>query len=279
VLPDRTLDPWGLIEPKAAWVTVLLVASLGFVNYVLLKLYGTRGVGITAFLGGLVNSTVAVTELSGRVREGNAEVVAATHGGLMLAVAAMLVRNAVLLGILAPRALLVAGAPLAAMLSASGLLAAWCSFGGPRRGQRDSLSEASESAQVPETPTIRLSSPFSLRAALQFGLIFLAFEVSAALTQRFLGSGAYYGVSAVGGVVSSASAVASAGTLASQGRLTAGVAAHGAVIASLTSALVNLPLVARIGANRTLTRRFGWGLAFIAIVGILSLLLVDALVQ
>ena len=42
VLPTGSLDPWALVEPRAAWVTVILIATLGFTNYVLLKLYGTR---------------------------------------------------------------------------------------------------------------------------------------------------------------------------------------------------------------------------------------------
>src|SRR6185503_14319846 len=68
ILPSGTVDPWGLIAPRSAWVTVILIAALGFANYILLKLYGTRGVELTGFLGGLVNSTVTVAELASRAR-------------------------------------------------------------------------------------------------------------------------------------------------------------------------------------------------------------------
>jgi len=71
-LPEGSVDPWGLVEPRAAWVTVLLIAGIGFANYVLLKAYGNRGIELTGFFGGLVNSTVTVTALAVRVRE--------THG-------------------------------------------------------------------------------------------------------------------------------------------------------------------------------------------------------
>jgi hypothetical protein len=57
VLPDHAVDPWGLVIPRAAFVAVLLISALGFVNYVLWKLLGSRGLAATAFLGGLVNST------------------------------------------------------------------------------------------------------------------------------------------------------------------------------------------------------------------------------
>src|SRR5581483_3214860 len=65
-LPPGALDPWGLIDPREAWITVILLAALRFANYVLLKLYGTRGIELTGFLGGLVNSTVTVAELASR---------------------------------------------------------------------------------------------------------------------------------------------------------------------------------------------------------------------
>jgi uncharacterized membrane protein (DUF4010 family) len=66
ILPVGSIDPWGLVDPRAAWITVILVAALGFTNYVLLKLYGARGIEFTGFLGGLVNSTVTVAELTER---------------------------------------------------------------------------------------------------------------------------------------------------------------------------------------------------------------------
>jgi len=39
-LPPGTVDPWGVVEPRTAWVTVILIAGIGFVNYILWKLYG-----------------------------------------------------------------------------------------------------------------------------------------------------------------------------------------------------------------------------------------------
>jgi uncharacterized membrane protein (DUF4010 family) len=42
-LPGRFVDRWGLLNPRQAWVTVIVVASIGFVNYVLLRIYSQRG--------------------------------------------------------------------------------------------------------------------------------------------------------------------------------------------------------------------------------------------
>jgi uncharacterized membrane protein (DUF4010 family) len=43
ILPDRFVDRWQLLNPRQAWVTVIVLASIGFLNYVLLRLYSRRG--------------------------------------------------------------------------------------------------------------------------------------------------------------------------------------------------------------------------------------------
>jgi uncharacterized membrane protein (DUF4010 family) len=93
-LPKGAIDPYGLFRPRPAWITVILIAGIGFINYVLWKLYGARGIKIAGFLGGLVNSTVTVGELAGRVRNAAPSAVSAAYQGIVLATAAMIVRNA-----------------------------------------------------------------------------------------------------------------------------------------------------------------------------------------
>ena len=267
ILPLGSIDPWGLVQPRPAWITVLLIAGLGFTNYVLLKLYGARGIELTGFLGGLVNSTVTVAELMQRARAlgsfGDA-----TYRGVILATAAMLVRNAVILGLLAPAVLLNSIAPLALMV-----IGAACALAlKPKRIHENSQTDTTASppdgaGAVDPTLLSALQSPFSLTAALQFGGIFLALEIAGTLGQRLLGQLGFYAVSVIGGAVSSASAVASAANLAAAATLTPQTAATGAVIASAMSALVNLPLVARLADDRALTRRIAWAHGAIVILG------------
>jgi len=91
------------------------------------------------------------------------------------------------------------------------------------------------------------------------------------LAERALGEAGFYAVSALGGLVSSASAVASAANLASTGTLSPMVAGVGAIVASLASALVNLPIVSRVARDRRLTRRVAvviGGLLLVAALGV-----------
>ena len=256
-LPEGAIDRWGVLEPRSILVTVILIAGLGFVNYILLKLYGARGVELAGFLGGLVNSSVAVGELATRVRETEGQMTDVAYRGILLAVAAMIIRNGILLAVLAPSALQVALPTLALMLISCAALV----FGFRRFSQ----------APEPETtPVLHLESPFSLQSALKFGAILLIIQVAAVVAQQVVGQFGIYAVSLLGGLFSSASTVAAAADLTSKAVIAPSVAGICAVIASLTSALVSWPLVMQ-SQERSLVRRVLWSLGVIALFGVVGL--------
>jgi uncharacterized membrane protein (DUF4010 family) len=182
---------------------------------------------------------VTVTELADRVHQASGKLVEVTRRGVILATAAMLVRNAVILGVLAPSALWSAAPTLLLMLAGA---AAATLF---RRERAD--------ARGGEIP--KMTSPFSLSSALRFGVMFLLLAVAGTLAQRAFGQAGFYVVSALGGFISSASAVASAANLAVAGQIAPDVAGNGAILASLASASIHLPLVIRVGRTPALSRR------------------------
>jgi len=249
VLPTHTVDPWGLIEPRAAWMTVILIAAIGFVNYILWKISGEKGLQLTSFFGGLVNSTVAVTELSNRVRESGGELEGAAYGGVLLSTVAMAIRNALILGILDFETFKASLFPLALLL----LPCVW-SFWQAKKSTPSGISDG--------TPILPLKTPFSLVAAIKFGMIFLVMQMLAALANASLGKLGFYAISAVGGLVSSASAVAAAAALVGHGKILAGVGGIGAIVASLASTAVNIFIVAKFANSRNLTIRLAKVLLF-----------------
>jgi uncharacterized membrane protein (DUF4010 family) len=272
-LPKGSIDPWKLVQPREAWLTVILVAGIGFVNYVLWKMYGTRGIQVAAFLGGLVNSSVAVIELAKRVYETQGRLTEIAYQGIILATGAMLVRNGLLLAILSPVALKSSALALALMLTAITGLGLIHFLSNLKLSMRSLEPTDSSNRESEEAPTeLNFESPFSLQSALKFGLIFLALQIAAVLAQKALGQFGFYGISLLGGLISSASAVASAAILADHGTLSAKVAGTGAVLASVTSALVNLPLVARISRSRQLSIRLTIALGLVSVLGLIGTL-------
>ena len=257
-LPMGAIDPWELIEPRAAWVTVILIAAIGFVNYILWKLYGPRGTELSGFFGGLVNSNFTVIELSSRVRQAPPSFIETAYRGILLATMAMITRNATLLLLLAPLALMSSLAAFGMMLLTSIALVAW-SY---RASRRDPVDNADP---------IRLETPFSLVQALKYGMIFLGLHIVGGLTQREFGDLGFYFVSVIGGLLSSASAVAAAASLEAQGAVTAEAAGVAALLASFTSLAFSLSFVLRT-RNTVLVRRLGVATVCIAIAGVSGLL-------
>jgi uncharacterized membrane protein (DUF4010 family) len=260
VLPNRFIDPWELLNPREAWLTIILIAALGFLNYILLRLFSTRGIYYAAVFGGLVNSTATIAELSGAVKAAGS---AGTSTGVvinLLTIVAMFVRNLALLSVFSPHAGLIALWPILVMaLSATGF--AWWQNRTPG-----------------ESPSLKIASPFEVRSITGFGLLFVIIQVAGSLGQRFLGNYGTIGVGILGGFVSSASTTAAAASLAMHGRITPETAALSTVVTSIASTLVNLPIVYRATKDRRLIRILllisvvitALGLSVLGLVGFLS---------
>src|SRR5271156_5440795 len=255
VIPDRFVDPWQLINPRAAWVIVIVIAGIGFVNYVLLKLYGTRGLYLSAFLGGLVNSTAAAAELAKPLGAGVTSSGVAV-AALLLTIVAMFARNLFILAIFSPAAITTAAGPLIVMALVALVLV------------RRSRARAGDA-----TSEIQLQSPVSIAHVLNFAGLFLLIQVVSTLGERHLGKFGFLGISVLGGLVSSASTTAAAANMVAHGQLQPGLAGTGVVLASLASALVNLPIIQRQAKNPALFRKLAAFTIALAVLGIAVLLL------
>src|SRR3989338_10517786 len=69
-LPNQGYGPWQVFNPYIIWWMVVLIAAIGFVAYVAIRMVGTRhGLLITALLGCVVSST-AMTVTLARLAQG-----------------------------------------------------------------------------------------------------------------------------------------------------------------------------------------------------------------
>ena len=105
----------------------------------------------------------------------------------------------------------------------------------------------------------------------------LIFSLAGTLAQRYLGIFGFYAVSITGGLLSSASAVAAVGTVAAHNEVPVQIAVNGAVLASLASTLIHIPLVARVASQRSLTARLSFARGIIAGLGSAGVILHDSL--
>jgi uncharacterized membrane protein (DUF4010 family) len=258
VLPNRYIDPWQLFNPSDAWISVIAIAGIGFVNYVLLRIYSTRGLYLGAIFGGLVNSAT-VAEIGLRLK--GTGMVARTTTLCLLTTIAMFARNLILATIFSPRSLSGTLAPLLAMTMVAGF---WM--------WRDRRIEES----VPGTLT--LTSPISLAKVAWFGVVFISIQIAGTLLTKYFGSEGMLATGVFGGLVSSASTTAAAATMAMHGKITPALAGSATVLTSLASAAVNLPIVWRTTKNKAVVRSLAMKMATVIAVGI-AVVAVDRVFQ
>jgi uncharacterized membrane protein (DUF4010 family) len=77
-------------------------------------------------------------------------------------------------------------------------------------------------------------------------LVFLFLNVVGALAERNFGSASFYFVSVASGLLSSGSSIASSATIIRHHELSASTGVNGVVLSSLTSILINVPLLRRL---------------------------------
>ncbi|MBI3097229.1 MAG: MgtC/SapB family protein [Planctomycetes bacterium] len=70
LIPSRTYDPWGALNPHKIWLLVVLISGISFTGYILVQTLGAKaGIGLTGLLGGIVSSTATTTTFAQRSRD------------------------------------------------------------------------------------------------------------------------------------------------------------------------------------------------------------------
>ncbi|UVE50076.1 MgtC/SapB family protein [Haloferax larsenii] len=230
LLPNRPLGPWDAVRPQTVWLLVVAVSAIGFVNYVIIKRYGERGIAITGFFGGLVNSTAVIGEIAGRTQR-NPSIRPLAVGAILMADAAMAIRNLSLIVVFVPEIALEVGLPLGLI----GLVG---------------VSYALHSREWSVDLDVAFESPFSLKSALRFGLFFLVVLLASAAAQETFGTTGFVVTSFLGGFVSSGSVVTTVVTLYGGGQIGSTTAVVGVLAGTAASIFVKILLAASV--DRTL---------------------------
>jgi uncharacterized membrane protein (DUF4010 family) len=240
LLPDRFIDPWHVLNPRSVWLTVVIVSALSFVNYVLLRQYGTRGLRYSAILGGLVNSAATVALLGQEVRD-DRTTVDAMPTYVTLANLAMILRNCALVVIFSfPRGIQTSISTvivLVPMLLAAGIVALVAIL-----GSRRSKQEAPQQLEQEAPQKRRLKSPLELRAVLGFGLLFLSLSVISGVANHLFGTIGFLVVVVVGALASTASSSVLVGQQLSSGYVAGSSAAIAMFLVTLVGLLENIAI-------------------------------------
>src|SRR5437879_9386102 len=257
LLPPGFIDPWHIVNPRSIWITVIVVSALNFVNYILLRLFGIKGLRYSAILGGLVNSATT-TVLLGEEIKANPDLATTTPADFMLAYLAMIVRNGALVAIFSwvagPQtslAVLLILGPMAVVAAAISLIILLRTKPNPQ--------------QLSQKPA--LTSPLAIRSVLRFGLLFLALTVISGLAQRLFGSLGFLVVVVLGALASAASSAVLVGTQVRLHLLAPDAAALAMYFASLVGLVENVVIFYTVTRHRAICLRLALFSLLIALSG------------
>jgi uncharacterized membrane protein (DUF4010 family) len=87
-LPDRPIGPYGVLNPHALWLFVILVLAIGACGHVLTRAIGARfGLPLAGFASGFVSSTATIGSMGGLAARNPANLLAAVAGATLSTVA------------------------------------------------------------------------------------------------------------------------------------------------------------------------------------------------
>ncbi|ELZ54783.1 MULTISPECIES: MgtC/SapB family protein [unclassified Haloferax] len=252
LLPEGQVGPWDAVSPRTVWLLVVAVSAIGFVNYVIIRRYGERGIAITGFFGGLVNSTAVIGEIAGRTNR-NPSIRPLAAGAILMADAAMALRNLSLVAVFVPELAVEVGVPL-------GLIALV------------GVGYALHTREWGVDLDVAFESPFSLESALRFGVFFLLVLLASAAAQEYFGATGFVVTSFLGGLVSSGSVVTTAVTLYDGGTIGGTTAVVGVLAGTAASIAVKVALAASV--DRELLGPVARRSALLVVAGVVGVIIV-----
>jgi uncharacterized membrane protein (DUF4010 family) len=102
ILPNQTIDPWHLFNPRNFGILIATIAAIQFGGYISIHLFGERfGMALTGFLGGLVSSTIVFATLPSILRT-HPHSIPAIIASAILATLAMLVDIIIIIFVASP---------------------------------------------------------------------------------------------------------------------------------------------------------------------------------
>ena len=249
VLPDRPFTEFAL-NPRKLWMIVVLVSSVGFAGYFLIRRFGqTSGWWLSGVAGGIISST-AFSVAAGRIAQRNPAQSGHAFQAVVLASSMMYLRLLALVALVSPSFVAVLWWRMI-LMCAAGLVIAWL--------------VRPENGNTAGSEVSTLQNPFEVIPALVFAAVFVVFTVVTAVVRSHFGNAGLLTLSALVGFTDITPVVLS---LVNSATVTSTLVAA-AVIAMMTNTLVKgVYFSTLVGSLRKATLvRFGlWALLHVPLI-------------
>lgn len=248
IVPDQTLDPLGVVNPRNVWLMVVLIVGLGLAGYIVYKFFGQNaGILLSGILGGVISSTATTASYSKAIPASGVAGVSYSSTIIAIAWTTLYVRLFFETLVVAPefRALWLPLGILFAVSAATTLL----------------LWKRSDSVrtQMPEQ-----QNPSEMRTALVFGIIYSLVIFGAAFAREKWGSHGLLTMAVLSGITDMDAITLSTAKLVHANKMTATEGAPVIITAAISNVFFKGVIAGMWGGRRMF---FGlilpWGLSLI----------------
>lgn len=248
IVPDQTLDPLGVVNPRNVWLMVVLIVGLGLAGYIVYKFFGQNaGILLSGILGGVISSTATTASYSKAIPASGVAGVSYSSTIIAIAWTTLYVRLFFETLVVAPefRALWLPLGILFAVSAATTLL----------------LWKRSDSVrtQMPEQ-----QNPSEMRTALVFGIIYSLVIFGAAFAREKWGSHGLLTMAVLSGITDMDAITLSTAKLVHANKMTATEGAPVIITAAISNVFFKGVIAGIWGGRRMF---FGlilpWGLSLI----------------
>jgi uncharacterized membrane protein (DUF4010 family) len=239
LLPDRTIDPWGAINPQLVWRLTVVVLLVNAAGYVSLRVLGHRwGLPLAGLLGGFVSSAAVVAAMGRRTKAQPTLMAGAVAGAVWSSVATGL-QLAIVLSAINARLLAQFAVPLGAFVGVA-VVFGWLA--------------GRHAWRTPQDGTAPAGRAFDPASAALITLLFAAMLVAVAIANRAFGSNGAIVAALLGAFLDTHAAAASLAGLAANQSLAVPSALVGICAALTANTITKLVLAAATGGARYFAR-------------------------
>lgn len=186
ILPDKTIGPLDVINPKNIWLMVTLIVGISVVGYFIYKFVGKKvGIISNGILGGLISSTATTVSYARKAKEQKSISKLAVF---IITTASMvsLIRVVIEVAVVVPEKLHMMILPLVAEIVVIALLSIGLFY---------LINKETKGDEMPEP-----ENPAQLKSAIIFGLLYGFILLLVAFTKKHFGNEGLYIVAIISGL-------------------------------------------------------------------------------
>ncbi len=255
LLPDKDFGPFNAFNLKEIWKIIIIVSTIDFSAYLLIRWKGAKSIWATGLIGGLISSTAVSYDLAKKAK--NYPIL--SQSALFGISLAWLIMNFRVLVLSAAINLQLMAHLLFPILTAS-LLHVTVIFYQYKKGEGKLLKESDKK--------IEFKNPFELYNAIQFGVIYAVIMFLMKALQVYLGNKGIYLASFISGVIDVDAITLSLSSLSAKGQIGIEVAVIGVLIAVVSNDIFKYFYIYIFGNNYLRKNMLPYLLIIMVVVGL-----------